>query len=55
MDLALKPRLVSSAAFAYLCNTLQLDNPPGFFYLHVEQFVFVFVFLFLWPGAIGEV
>jgi hypothetical protein len=29
------------------------DNPPGFFYLHVEQFVFVFVFSFLWPGAVG--
>jgi hypothetical protein len=29
-----------------------VNNPPGFFYLHVEQFVFVFVFLFFvaWGG-----
>jgi hypothetical protein len=63
MDPALRPRPVSSVAFAYLGNTPLnvyggiFDNPPGFFfYLHAEQFVFVFVFLFfcfLWPGAVG--
>jgi hypothetical protein len=53
MDPALRPRPVSSVAFAYFGNTPQLGQPTGFFfYLHVEQFVFVFLFLFfvVWGG-----
>jgi hypothetical protein len=42
---------ILSSTRLYWNNTPQLgilDNPPGFLYLHVEQFV-----LFLWPGVVG--